>query len=147
MAVADEAVQRKASVAPRARSQSVTAAAAHTVHSSCTAPPGPPGPSLQSGAGLQLAQIAATGTEKTLLADVTEEDPDASYIELLRLFKARRRRCLVCRCQRSLHLVYGASRLRRAARAHLVAAAAPYPDLAFPVAAPPPRRASNGALI
>ena len=71
MAVADEAVERKAS----------------------------------SSAGLQLAQIAAAGNaaEKALLADETEKNPDASYIELLRLFKARRRRCLVCRCQCSLH--------------------------------------------
>jgi hypothetical protein len=53
---------------------------------------------------LQLAQIAATGTaaEKSLLADVTAKNPDASYIELLRLFKARRRmgtcsaRCIWC---------------------------------------------------
>jgi hypothetical protein len=36
---------------------------------------------------LQLAQIEAAGTEKALLADVTEENPDAWYIELLRLFK------------------------------------------------------------
>ena len=56
MAVADEAVERKAS----------------------------------STAGLQLELIAATGTEKALAADVTEKNPDASYIELLRLFKARR---------------------------------------------------------
>ena len=41
---------------------------------------------------MQLAQIAATGTEKALLADVMEAHPDASYVELLRLFKARRRR-------------------------------------------------------
>jgi hypothetical protein len=39
---------------------------------------------------LQLAQIATAGTEKALLADVTEAHPDASYIELLRLFKVRR---------------------------------------------------------
>jgi hypothetical protein len=37
MAGADEAVERKASVAPRAHSALATAAAAHTVHSSCTA--------------------------------------------------------------------------------------------------------------
>jgi hypothetical protein len=54
----------------------------------CTA--AAPHPSLQSSAGLQLDQIAATGTEKALLADVTEKNPDASYIELLRLFKVRR---------------------------------------------------------
>jgi hypothetical protein len=39
---------------------------------------------------LQLAQLAATAAEKALLADVTEKNPDASYIELLRLFKVRR---------------------------------------------------------
>jgi hypothetical protein len=38
---------------------------------------------------LQLEVIAATGTEKALLADVTEAHPDASYVELLRLFKVR----------------------------------------------------------
>jgi hypothetical protein len=38
---------------------------------------------------LQLAQIEAAGTEKALLADVTEAHPDASYIDLLRLFKVR----------------------------------------------------------
>jgi hypothetical protein len=54
-------------------------------HILCTA--AAPHPSLQSGAGLQLAQIEAAGTEKALLADVTEAHPDASYIDLLRLFK------------------------------------------------------------
>ena len=51
-----------------------------------------PHPSLQSGVGLQLAQIAAdcNAAEKALLADVTEAHPDASYVELLRLFKVRR---------------------------------------------------------
>jgi hypothetical protein len=39
---------------------------------------------------LQLAQIEAAGTEKALLADVTGRNPDASYVELLRLFKVRR---------------------------------------------------------
>jgi hypothetical protein len=41
---------------------------------------------------LQLRQIAAAGTaaEKALLASVTEKNPDASYVELLRLFKVRR---------------------------------------------------------
>jgi hypothetical protein len=41
---------------------------------------------------LQLEQIAATGNaaEKALLAAVTEENPDTSYVELLRLFKVRR---------------------------------------------------------
>ena len=57
-------------------------------HTLCTA--AAPHPSLQSSVGLQLEQIAATGTEKALLADVTEAHPDASYIELLRLFKVRR---------------------------------------------------------
>ena len=63
-----------------------------------------PLPSLQSSVGLQLAQIAAAGTatEKSLLSDVTAKNPDASCIELLRLFKARRREwalaalCCVC---------------------------------------------------
>jgi hypothetical protein len=49
-----------------------------------------PRPSLQSCVGLQLAKIATAGTEKALLADVTEKNPDASYDELLRLFKVRR---------------------------------------------------------
>ena len=39
---------------------------------------------------MQLEQIATAGTEKALLADVTEAHPDASYVELLRLFKVRR---------------------------------------------------------
>jgi hypothetical protein len=40
---------------------------------------------------LQLAQITVAGTaaEKALLADVAAKNLDASYIELLRLFKAR----------------------------------------------------------
>jgi hypothetical protein len=52
-----------------------------------------PIPSLESSAGLQLEQIAAAGTavEKALLADVKSKNPNTSYIELLRLFKARRR--------------------------------------------------------
>ena len=37
---------------------------------------------------MQLERI--TKTEKALLADVTEKNPDASYVELLRLFKVRR---------------------------------------------------------
>ena len=49
-----------------------------------------PHPSLQSRVGLQLAQIEAAGTEKALLAVLTVEHPDASYVELLRLFKVRR---------------------------------------------------------
>jgi hypothetical protein len=86
MAVADEAVERKASVAhtrtvhwPQPPRHTLCAAAA-------------PHPSLQSSAGLQLAQLAATGNaaEKALLADVTEKTLDASYVELLRLFEARR---------------------------------------------------------
>ena len=81
--------RRKATVALRAHSALATAAAAHThcaqrLHRThpCSA------------AGLQLEQIAATSNaaEKALLADVTEAHPDASYVELLRLFKARRRR-------------------------------------------------------
>jgi hypothetical protein len=84
MAVADKAVGRTALVIcaftlhwpqPQ-RHRLCTAAASH--------------PSLQSSVGLQLRQITATGTEKALLADVTEAHPDASYIELLRLFKVRR---------------------------------------------------------
>ena len=50
---------------------------------------------LQSTAGLQLAQIAVAGTsaEKALLMDMTAKHPrDASYIELLCLFKASCRR-------------------------------------------------------
>ena len=59
-------------------------------HILCTA--AAPHPSLQSSVGLQLAQIAANGNaaEKALLADVTGRNPDASYVELLRLFKVRR---------------------------------------------------------
>ena len=47
---------------------------------------------MQSAVGLQLEQIAAAGNaaEKSLLADVLEKTPDASYVELLRLFKVRR---------------------------------------------------------
>ncbi len=61
----------------------------HTIP--CTA--AVPIPSLQSSAGLQLAQIAANGTaaEKALLAELKPKSPDASYIELLRLLKVRRR--------------------------------------------------------
>jgi hypothetical protein len=54
-------------------------------HTLCTT--AAPHPSLQSSVGLQLQQIAAAGTEKALLADVMEAHPDASYVELLRLFK------------------------------------------------------------
>ena len=84
MAVADEAVGRTPSVIcaftlhwPQPPRQTLCTAAA-------------PHPSLQSSVGLQLRQITATGTEKALLADVTEAHPDASYVELLRLFKVRR---------------------------------------------------------
>ncbi len=58
-------------------------------HILCTA--AAPHPSLQSAVGLQLEQIAAAGNaaEKALLEDVLEKTPDASYVELLRLFKVR----------------------------------------------------------
>ena len=39
---------------------------------------------------MQLERIAVTGTEKALLAAVTEKNPDTSYVELLRLFKVCR---------------------------------------------------------
>ncbi len=39
---------------------------------------------------MQLQQMATAGTEKALLATVTAAHPDASYVELLRLFKVRR---------------------------------------------------------
>ena len=86
MAVADEAVEHKASVAhactvhwPQLPRHILCGAAA-------------PNPSLQSSVGLQLSQIAVNcnAAEKALLADVTAKQPDASYIELLRLFKVRR---------------------------------------------------------
>jgi hypothetical protein len=57
-------------------------------HTLCTS--AAPHPSLQSSVGLQLQHITATGAEKALLTDVTEAHPDASYVELLRLFKVRR---------------------------------------------------------
>ena len=46
----------------------------------------------RASAGLQLEQIAVDGNaaEKSLLGDVTEKNPDASYIDLLRLFKVHR---------------------------------------------------------
>jgi hypothetical protein len=97
MAVAHEAVGRKASVTR-----------ALALHWSllpcilCTA--AAPRPSPHSGAGLQL--------EKVLLADVMEKSPDASYIELLRLFKVRRS-VADGHSQHSLHLVYVASCLLR----------------------------------
>ena len=84
MAVADEAVGRTPLV--------ICAFTLHWPqllrHTLCTA--AAPHPSLQSSAGLQLQEITATGTEKALLASVTAAHPDASYIELLRLFKVRR---------------------------------------------------------
>ena len=84
MAVADEAVGRTPLV--------ICAFTLHRPqlprHTLCTA--AAPHASLQRSVGLQLQQITATGTEKALLADVTEAHPDASYIELLRLFKVRR---------------------------------------------------------
>ena len=59
-------------------------------HTLCTA--AAPHPSLRSSVGLQLEQFAVNcnAAEKALLADVTEAHPDASYIDLLRLFKVRR---------------------------------------------------------
>ena len=86
MAVADEAVGRTPLV--------ICAFTLHWPqlprHTLCTA--AAPHPSLQSCVGLQLAQIVVScnAAEKALLADVTEKNPDASYIELLRLFKVRR---------------------------------------------------------
>ena len=86
MAVANEAVGRIASVA-HARTVHWPQPPRHML---CTA--AAPHPSLQSCVGLQLEHIAVNGNaaEKALLADVTEAHPDASYIELLRLFKVRR---------------------------------------------------------
>jgi hypothetical protein len=74
---------RKASVA---HSALATAAMAHAMHSSCTAS------IAAEKVGLQLSQIAVNcnAAEKALLADVTEAHPDASHVELLRLFKVRR---------------------------------------------------------
>ena len=59
-------------------------------HILCTA--AAPHPSLQIRVGLQLEEIEVdcNAAEKSLLADVTEKNPDASYVELLRLFKVRR---------------------------------------------------------
>ena len=66
---------------------------------------------------MQLAQIAVNcnAAEKALLADVTEAHPDASYVELLRLFKVRCAHCASC--------------LLRVTCEHLLTAAAPYPPL------------------
>ena len=88
MAVADEAVEYKASVA-HARTVHWPQMPRHIL---CTA--AAPHPSLQSSVGLQLEQFAVNcnAAEKALLADVMEAHPDASYmpVELLRLFKVRR---------------------------------------------------------
>ena len=86
MAVADEAVERTASVA-HAPTVNWPQQPLHTL---CTA--AAPHLSLQSSVGLQLEKVAVNcnAAEKALLADLTEAHPDASYIELLRLFKARR---------------------------------------------------------
>jgi hypothetical protein len=100
---------------------------------SCTA--AAPHPSLQSSAGLQLEQIAAAGNaaEKWLLADVTAKYVDASYTDLLYLFKARRRVSmgtpkLAQLLPSSRSVASGICWLHRAccafARAHLLAAAA-----------------------
>jgi hypothetical protein len=86
--------RKRASVTPRARTESVTALllcwSRLPRHILCTA--AAPHPSLQSSVGSLLQQIAVNcnAAEKALLADVTEAHPDASYIELLRLFKVRR---------------------------------------------------------
>ena len=68
---------------------------------------------------MQLAQIAVNcnAAEKALLADVTEAHPDASYVELLRLFKVRR----------STRSAHAALCQLRGACANLLAAAAPDP--------------------
>ena len=86
MAVADEAVGRGASVA-HARTVNWPKLPRHTL---CTT--AAPHLSLQSGAGLQLEKVAVNcnAAEKALLAGVTEAHPDASYVDLLRLFKVRR---------------------------------------------------------
>ena len=74
---------------------------------------------LQSSARLQLEQAAAAGTEKALLARVTAQNPDASFIELLRLFKARCRmgprsaRCTCACCHRVCGAVASAAIDRR----------------------------------
>ena len=86
MAVTNEAVPAQSHSRP-ARSQCIGHSCRST-HSLCTA--AAPHPSLQSSVGLQLAQIEAAGTEKALLADLLKAHPDASYVELLRLFKVRR---------------------------------------------------------
>ncbi len=87
MAVADEAVGRTPLVICAFTRGHWPQPPRHTL---CTA--AAPHPSLQSSVGLQLAQIAVScnAAEKALLADLTEKNPDASYIELLRLFKVRR---------------------------------------------------------
>ena len=82
MAVADKAVGRGASVA-HART---------VLGHSCRGTRYAQQPSLQSSVGLQLEKVAVNcnAAEKALLADLTEAHPDASYIDLLRLFKVRR---------------------------------------------------------
>ena len=73
---------------------------------------------------MQLAQIAVAGTaaKKALLADVTAKNPDASYIELLRRFKVRRRRWV-------LEALVASKLCGIALPAHLLAAATAEPDL------------------
>jgi hypothetical protein len=73
---------------------------------------------------LQLQQITAAGTEKALLASVTEAHPDASYIELLRLFKVRSRRWALV--ARMLHLC-----LLRVVRTHLICSQLPHLTVTF----------------
>jgi hypothetical protein len=79
------------SVWPWPMRRSSTKPPPHTVHRPQLLPAASH-PSLQSSVGLQLEKIAVNGNaaEKALLADVTDKNPDASYIELLRLFKVRR---------------------------------------------------------
>ena len=86
MTVVDEDVGRGASVA-HARTVHRSQLRRHTL---CTA--AAPHPSLQSSVGLQLEKVAVNcnAAEKALLANLTEAHPDASYIDLLRLFKVRR---------------------------------------------------------
>ena len=111
MAVADEAVEQKASVA-HARTVHWPQLPRHIL---CAA--AAPHPSLQSSVGLQLAQIAVNcnAAEKALLADVTEAHPDASYIDLLRLFKVRRS-AADAHSQRACRIVPAARCLRASAR-------------------------------
>ena len=66
---------------------------------------------------MQLEQIAVDGNaaEKALLADVTEKNPDASYVELLRLFKVRRS-VAAGHSQRACCIVTASRCLRKSAR-------------------------------